>query len=131
MRFLVVDDDFTSRRLLQLILSSYGECNIAVDGEEAINAARQGLEEGEPFNLICLDIMMPKANGYDALRAIREIERTRGVEEADEVKILMTTVLDDSENKQKAFDGGCSGYIVKPIGQEEVVEKLQEFFGDE
>ena len=130
MRFLVVDDDFTSRRLLQLILSSYGECNIAIDGEEAVDATRHALEEGEPFALICLDIMMPKINGHDALCAIREMERERGIEGEDKVKVLMTTVLDDSKNKQRAFDAGCEGYIVKPISQEEIIQKLQELFGD-
>jgi two-component system chemotaxis response regulator CheY len=49
MRTLIVEDDFTSRKLMQMILGPYGECDIAVNGEECINAFTQALDEDKPY----------------------------------------------------------------------------------
>ena len=67
MKTLIVEDEPTSRLLLQAILSGYGDCDIATDGEEAVEAFRSALEQGVPYNLVCMDIMMPKLDGHEAL----------------------------------------------------------------
>jgi two-component system chemotaxis response regulator CheY len=54
MKTLIVEDDFTSRVLLQELLKSYGPSHIAVNGKEAIDAVRMSLEKEEPYDLICL-----------------------------------------------------------------------------
>mgnify|MGYP000957131206 CR=1 FL=1 len=64
MKALVVDDDFSNRLLLQRFLSELGEVNIAVDGEEAVEAVRLALATREPYQLICLDILMPQMDGF-------------------------------------------------------------------
>jgi two-component system, chemotaxis family, chemotaxis protein CheY len=64
MRCLIVEDDFVGRKLMQKYLSDYGECDVAVDGEEAVEAFRQAVENETPYDLICLDIMMPNMNGH-------------------------------------------------------------------
>ena len=79
MRSLVVEDDFTSRFLLQTILSTYGECHGAVNGREALEAYKASKEKGEPFDLICLDIMMPEMDGQEVLKEIRDIEKEEGL----------------------------------------------------
>ena len=75
MRFLVVDDDFQARSLIQRLLHPYGVTEVATDGEEAVEAFRLAHKQGEPYDLITLDILMPNIDGQEALREIREIEK--------------------------------------------------------
>ncbi len=79
MRILIVEDDFTSRRLLQKILAPYGECDIAVDGKEALEAFTLAVREGRRYRLICLDIMMPEMDGQQVLKKIRQMEKELGI----------------------------------------------------
>ncbi len=79
MKILLAEDDFASRKFMDKYLSQYGECDATVDGEEAVNAYLMALEDEEPYDLICLDVMMPVMNGYQALEAIRKDEAERGV----------------------------------------------------
>ena len=128
MRVLIAEDDFASRKLMLRFLSKYGECDVTVDGAEAIEAFRMALESGEGYDLICLDIMMPKVDGYQALKQIREIEQGRAIPEDKAVKIIMTSALSEGRNVQKAFGLGCTAYAGKPIDQEKFeieLKKLQ------
>jgi len=77
--------------------------------------------------LICLDIMMPLMDGYQALNRIREVEKEKGTLEEEAVKIIMTTALSEGKNVTKAFGLGCTAYAGKPIDQdkfENVLKKL-------
>lgn len=128
MRILIAEDDFASRKAIVKFLSKFGECDVTVDGMEAVDAFLMALEDGIPYELICLDIMMPELDGYQALKAIRDIERDRGIKEQEQSKIIMTTALNESVNVNKAFDLGCVAYAGKPIDQtkfEEVLRKLE------
>ncbi len=128
MRFLVVEDDFGSRRLLQVLLAQYGQCDVVVDGNEAIEAFRLAWEENEPYDVILLDIMMPNLDGQEALRTIRSIEREIGLSSDDEVKVIMTTALEDPKNVVEAFyEGGATSYLVKPIDKEKLRVELEKF----
>jgi two-component system chemotaxis response regulator CheY len=128
MRFLIVEDDFISRRLMQKMLSPFGDCDIAVNGREALTAFSAALAEKAPYALICLDVMMPEMDGHQALKEIRRIEREAGLEPSREVKVLMTTSLDSPRDVMEAyFKGGCNGYLVKPIERLKLVAFLKEF----
>lgn len=116
MRALIVEDDFTSRKLLQKILAPHAECDIAVNGQEAVQAFRMALAEGRPYDLVTMDIMMPEMDGQQALKHIRQIEKEKGLRGAEEVKVVMTTALDDPKNVVEAYyKGGATSYIPKPI----------------
>ena len=115
MKVLIAEDDFASRKFLLRFLQQYGECDVTVDGQEAIEAFEMAMEDEEPYDLICLDIMMPGVDGYEALKAIRKMEEERDVPESDRVKIIMTTALNDGRNVTKAFSLGCVAYAGKPI----------------
>ena len=78
LRILLAEDDFACRLLLQTFLSRYGECHIAVNGREAVDAFRAALDSGQGYDLICMDIMMPEMDGREAVRQIRAIEEARG-----------------------------------------------------
>jgi len=126
LKILVVEDNFDSRRLLQKMLSPYGDCDIAVNGKEAVEAFEKALDEEFSYDLICLDILMPVMDGHETLKRVREIEEARGLYGLDGVKVIMTSALDDNENILKAFRTGCEGYITKPIEKKKIVENLKE-----
>ncbi len=128
MRILITDDEFNNRKLLQAILTPYGECDIAVDGQEAVDAFLLALSENNGYDLICLDVMMPKMSGQEALEAIREHEKKIGIPQKDEVKIIMTTALGSPKDVFNAFyKGGCTSYIVKPIDKNKLLDIIKEF----
>lgn len=127
MKSLVVDDDFFSRRILQSILTTYGESHVAIDGNEALYAFKQALAEEDPYNVICLDIMMPEKNGQEVLKEIREIEKSKNILGENSVKIIMTTALDDGDNIRTAFREQCESYLIKPIHKTKLIKVLSEF----
>lgn len=126
MKTLIVEDDFTSRMILQEILKHYGSTHIAVNGKEAVAAVRAALDEEQPYDLICLDIMMPEMDGQQALRLIREQEEAMGILSNRGAKIIMTTALDDARNVMSAFNNLCDGYLTKPIRKSTLIDKLQQ-----
>ncbi|HQM44898.1 MAG: response regulator [Syntrophaceae bacterium] len=125
MKTLIVEDDFTSRLLLQELLKIYGPCHIAVNGKEAVEAARIALDSGEPYDLICMDIMMPEMDGQEALRRIRELEEDRGILSTYGTKIFMITALGDIRNVSDAYGNMCDAYLTKPIQQAKLQEELR------
>jgi two-component system chemotaxis response regulator CheY len=126
MRTLIVEDDFTSRLLLQSFLSQYGECHVAVNGKEAVAAFRAAQESGQPYDLICMDIMMPEMDGQTAVREIRAVEEAGGTLSTDGVKIIMTTALDDVQNVVESFQALCDAYLFKPIDREMLLGRIRE-----
>ena len=126
MRILIVEDDFISRKLLQKTLSHHGECDIAVDGKEAIEAYKLATGEARPYDLICMDIMMPHIDGISALKAIRKIEKDSGVAAVNEVKVIMTTALNDPKTVvDSLYRAGATSYVVKPINTKELVAEIR------
>jgi two-component system chemotaxis response regulator CheY len=125
MKALIVEDDFTSRLLLQGILQPHGVCHICVNGREAVDAFTAALREKSPYNLVCLDIMMPEMDGQEALRKIREAEAAAGIFASDGTKVIMTTALDDKKNIMSAFKEQCDIYLVKPIEKDKLLESLR------
>ena len=126
LNILIVEDDFTSRRVLSHILESFGDCDVAVDGEEAVKAVRLALEEESSYDLICLDIMMPRMDGQAALKEIRSLEVSRGILPGAGAKIIITSALDDSGNVLEAFRSQCDGYIVKPYDRHKITSELRQ-----
>ncbi|MEA2103801.1 MAG: response regulator [Candidatus Cloacimonadota bacterium] len=124
MKSLVVDDDFVSRKIIQNFLLKHGEVDIATDGKEAINAYVIALNEHKPYNLICLDIMMPGINGKEVLRTIKNLEEKNLKLIDKRVKIIMTSSLDSSENILGAFKDQAAGYLIKPITLEKFNDTL-------
>jgi CheY-like chemotaxis protein len=125
MKILIAEDDFTSRLLLQEMLKSYGPPHTVVNGKEAVEAVRAALEKSEPYDLICLDIMMPEMDGQEALKQIRDHEQAMGILSSDGAKIVMTTALGDMKNVGDAFHSLCDGYLTKPIQKDKLVETLR------
>lgn len=127
MRILIAEDDLASRKIMLKILSKYGECDVTVDGLEAVDAFMLAQKENKPYDLVCLDIMMPKLDGVKVLKVIRSLEDQKNIQEGKQVKVIMTTALAEKQYVDKTFELGCQAYANKPIDAvkfKEVLEKL-------
>ncbi len=126
MKTLIVEDCFTSRVILQEIMREHGPVHIAVNGIEAVAAVETALEADEHYDLICLDILMPEKDGQAALREIRSLETTRGINSTRGAKIVMTTALRDIENLASAFGSLCDAYLAKPLEKAKLLDQLRD-----
>ncbi len=127
MKILLAEDDYLTRKAMDNFLSKYGECDVTVNGMEAVDAFMLALEEEEPYDLVCLDIMMPNMDGYQALMGIRNLEKERDIPEEKQAKVIMATALNEEKNVKMAFELGCTIYSGKPIDQnrfEQALKKL-------
>jgi two-component system chemotaxis response regulator CheY len=127
MRTLVVEDDFTSRLILQSVLSKYGECHVAVNGKEALAAVVAAREVGKNYDLICMDIMMPEMDGQTAVRKIRALEEAEGTTSTLGAKIIMTTGTNEVKDVVESFKALCDAYLVKPIDTGKLIEQIRDF----
>jgi len=125
MRILIAEDDYVSRTFLYKFLSKYGDCDITVDGIEALEVFIMSLEENNYYDLVCLDIMMPEVDGINVLKTIRILEEERNVPEDKRCKVIMTTALNSTEKVQATFDIGAQGFAVKPIDIDKFIEVLR------
>jgi two-component system chemotaxis response regulator CheY len=127
LRALLVEDDFACRLLLQAFLSRYGECHIAVNGKEAVEAYRLGLESGAGYDLICMDIMMPVMDGRQAVRQIRALEEGQGIRPIYGAKIIMTTTVQEIREVFRCFRELCDAYLIKPIDLGQLLAKMKSY----
>jgi len=128
LKALIVEDDFLSRNLLSEFISPYATCDLAVNGREAIEKIERSFDKNERYDLVCLDIMMPEADGHTVLNALRRMEHDRKVAKEKSTIVFMTTALDDAQNIMNAFTcGQCQAYLIKPILRERVEAHLREF----
>lgn len=127
MKALIVEDDFTSRLVLQEILKNYATVHVAVNGREAVEAVRAALMSEEPYDLVYMDIMMPEIDGQTALKQIREMEKKIGISGPNRVKVVMTTALGDKDNVMNAIRKQCDGYMIKPYNKATLLDHLRGF----
>ena len=128
MRVLIAEDDLASRKYILKILEPFGECDVTVNGVEALDAFLLAIDELKPYDLICLDIMMPKADGMKVLKTIRQIEKKNGIKDSERIKIIMLTALNDTETIQDSYDLGCEAFVTKPVdaaGLIKIIKKLE------
>ncbi len=123
MHILIVDDDFTSRKLLARDVHGLGRIDQACDGEEGWSAYRASLAE-DPYDLILLDIVMPGMDGGELLQKIRADEHARGVTGPRRCGIAMATMLADKDSVIRSFRDEADGYIVKPYAPGSVLRDL-------
>lgn len=125
MKTLVVEDDFGSQKLLEKFLKPFGPVVVVDDGKVALEAFSKALNEKSPFDLICLDIMLPHVSGQEVLKKVREMEELVGIFGLKGVKIIMITALHDPENIMEAFRYQCESYLTKPLKYHNLIEELE------
>lgn len=124
MRILIAEDDRISRTFLQKFMQSYGEVDVAVDGMEAVDLYMDSIKTKTPYDLLCLDIMMPKVDGLKVLKVIRQIEGQNKTASEERLKIIMMTALADVGYVDEAFRLGCDAYASKPVDTDKVEEVM-------
>ena len=119
-KVLLVDDSSTTLMLEKLILS-HGSYDIvtARDGVEAVAKAR-----AERPDLILMDVVMPRLNGFDACRRIRQDDSIAAT------PIIMVTTRGEVPSVETGFQSGCNDYVTKPIDTGELLTKLRNYLGD-
>lgn len=125
MRILIAEDDRISRSFLQKFMQSYGEVDMAVDGMEAVDLYMDSIKQNNRYDLLCLDIMMPKVDGLKVLKVIRQFEKQHGISQENHLKIIMMTALADVGYVDEAFRQGCDAYASKPVDTDKVEEVMR------
>jgi two-component system chemotaxis response regulator CheY len=126
MRFLVVDDDPVSRKLLSSLLCKYGACDTASNGSEAVKRFAHAIEEGEPYAAVCVDINMPGISGHTVIRRLREIEAVKRVAEQAAARLIMTTASSNREDVLSAANAS-DAYLLKPLHADRLHACLAKF----
>jgi len=114
-RVLVAEDNVSNQMLVKIILEKMGmEVTLVADGEEAVD-----LLASETFDIILMDIQMPKMNGYEATRLLRQ----KGIG----IPIIALTANVMKGDEQKCLDAGCDGYLSKPLQKKQFCEMLSKY----
>ena len=113
---LAVDDSRTMREMVRMTLASAGmQVSVAEDGVHGLETLETGLRP----DAIISDINMPRLDGFGFIRAVRQIERLRGV------PIVVLTTENAPELRARARDAGATGWLVKPFDPERLVQTIQ------
>jgi CheY-like chemotaxis protein len=120
-KILVVDDSRTALMMEREILekrTTY-QCVTASDGQEAVEKAQQ-----EQPDLVLMDVVMPRMNGFEACKMMRRQASTR------EIPIVLVTTRGEESYMEAGFQSGCNDYITKPVDGAELVALLQSYLGE-
>ena len=114
---LIVEDEPKSLKLIRDLLQASGYKTVeATDGEQGIELAKS-----KKPDLILMDIMMPKVDGYTACREIKMDKATKAI------PVVMLTSVDYELNKELSRDMGANGYMTKPVDRQELLDVISRF----
>jgi two-component system chemotaxis response regulator CheY len=116
-RTLIVDDSEITGKVLIKQLGLFSKSELITSSNLALDSIQNAGRMGAPYRLICLDINMPEKSGVELLKEIRAYEKSKDVDPAIRVKILMTTASSEADIVREALTSGCDGYLLKPIVQ--------------
>lgn len=118
-KILLVEDNEMNRDMLSRRLKKRGfEVEIAIDGQQGIDMAGKGLPD-----LILLDMSLPVVDGWDAARALKSSENTRGI------PIIALTAHAMAGDREKALEVGCDDYDTKPVELPRLLQKIEHWLG--
>jgi DNA-binding response OmpR family regulator len=119
-KILLADDSMTALMMEQAILAKGAyDVVVARDGRAAVQMAVD-----EAPDLIILDVVMPRMDGFEACRELRRLEATRST------PIIMVTTRGEPQNIETGYEAGCSDYVTKPINGPELVSKVRDLLGE-
>jgi PleD family two-component response regulator len=118
-KILLVDDADTVLMMERMILNKSYDLMTAKNGEEAVLKA-----VAEQPDLILMDVVMPRMNGFQACQQIRQQEST------SKIPIIMVTTRGEAESIEKGFEHGCNDYITKPMNSLELLSKVKNYIGE-
>jgi two-component system, chemotaxis family, chemotaxis protein CheY len=123
MKTLAVDDEFVALSKMTAILSTFGECDAATNGEQAFEMYMKALEGVHPYELVTIDIEMPGMDGLTLLARICEEEKRQ---QARGARKIMISAASSAGNVKAAAVHRCDGFLVKPIKNQALLQKLAE-----
>lgn len=128
MRCLIVEDNDFVRAQTEFFLSGLADLETATNGKEAVEMFCQAMSEEKPFDLVLLDVMMPELDGQQALKLMRQAEKTNSAVLHKKTVIIMTTALHSVDDMQEALlEGDCSDYLVKPVRRDDLMAILARY----
>lgn len=118
-KILIAEDDQDIRELVVLTLQFHGhEVTSTIDGAQAVELAQDN-----QFDLILMDVRMPRMTGYEACRRLREIDHTR------DVPIIFLSAKGQESEIKAGMDAGATQYILKPFAPDTLADKIQAILG--
>jgi two-component system chemotaxis response regulator CheY len=125
-----VEDEPTTRMVLEDILSERGECRVCANGLDAVRLFGEALRGGEPFDVVIMDLIMPQMDGTEALGEMRAMERDHGVAPGSEVAVVVLSETRDVKQVMGAYrEGLVSAYLSKPLDGAVLLRTLDELTG--
>ena len=125
MKILIAEDDRMSRTFLAKFLAPAGKVDVAQDGMEALDLFMDAMKANDPYDLFCLDIMMPKVDGLKVLKVVRAMEEQQGVPPEKHLPIIMMTAIAENDYVDRAFELGCDAYASKPVELDQLEEVIK------
>ncbi len=122
LKVLIVDDSNTTLLMEEMILKKYTKFDVVLarDGQEAVRKA-----VAEQTDLILMDVVMPKMNGFEACREMRRQEKLRNV------PIILVTSRGEPDFVESGFECGCNDYLTKPINCNELIQLVNGYLAVE
>jgi len=124
MNILVVEDDPLALSVLTLIIEPFAKFDTATDGEHAIQKYILAYDKA-PYDVVFLDLHLPRFDGQTVLEKIRQIEKEEGLEKKHRSHIVITTVVPSSEKILHDFSDLYDGYLEKPVNRQEIICQLR------
>lgn len=126
MKILIAEDDPINYTILGNLLKNYGDCKIVTNGVSALNAYAKAFREEDPYDVLFLDLNMPKMEGGEVLEKIRIFEHKQGIyDESNQLKVIIATAIDQHDTVMKSFKQGCQDYFLKPYNPQELDDLME------
>ncbi len=126
MKFLIVDAGFDSRKKSQILLSGYGECDVAINGLEALNAFVRAHNDNDPYHLIFLEIEMQGLDGPQVMGKIRQWERSKAISRAQGAKIILLSTGSPPESVTTLLEPGYETWMEKPVTRDRLAKAFHQ-----
>lgn len=126
-KILVCEDNLINQKVLQRLLHIAGfSCDVACDGEKGLEMWEKAKSSGRPYNLIFMDCIMPKLDGFETTRIIRKREK-----ELNNGKTVIVAVTANAlkEDRDKCIECGMDDFLVKPLKLHKLLQILSDTFG--
>lgn len=125
LRFLVAEDNLVNQEVVKRMmkLEGYTDVTLACDGCEAIDLIKESMENGTPFDMVLMDVWMPKMDGMAATKVIRNHLHYQN-------PIVALTAFADKSNEAECIDAGMSGFLSKPVRRTLLREVIEKFCGE-
>jgi len=126
LKVLIVEDDAVSLKMIEMLMKPFTKkSDLAKDGLIANDYFNKSIASGDYYNLVLLDIMLPKMDGQTLLQEFRKKEIKNGIMGSKGCKIIMVSALNDAGNIMEAFKNQCDGYLTKPYNKNSLLAELK------